>query len=131
MRAIDLRLKDKLFVVVSIDVIRTVNIKTITTKIISDEEEKKYKFSTSHCVILETLSSGYGGESYISPFDSERLKSTRYSGVIFTTLEAAQRHQLRMRKRELKLKLEKFKASRKDYEEFKSKYKNLPASNPA
>lgn len=123
MRAIELRLNDKLFEVVSVDCIRRHSVKEIKT------DSKKDFNGGKTCVFIKT--GDYNSNEYLAKPNAEILVGKQYSSYrLFTTLEAAQKHQLRRRKNEMGVLLNKFKEARTKYEEFKAKYKSLPASKP-
>lgn len=126
MRAIELKLSEKVFQVVSVDIIRQYSIKSINIENVKDVKSK-----TGRGKDVITVKMGDYGDEYLGHPDSHFLIGKK-SGCnkIFTTLEAAQKHQLRRRKKELAKLLEKFKVSRSEYETFKLNYKNKPASNP-
>lgn len=122
MRAIDLKLTDRIYEVISVDTIRT----HIVVKI-SIEDIKGEKGNSVTVISIETNSDML---LYSKP-DSSFITSFKYKSTkVFTTLKCAQKHQLRRRKRERLNLLSEFKEARKRYEDYKLNYKNLPASNP-
>lgn len=120
MRAIEIKITDKLFEVVGYETIREHSVQSIRTG--SDKDFKKGKKS----VVIKSKSD----HEYFADLNSNVFVNIRWNYKLFTTLEAAQKHQLRMRKSELFSLLQNFKKARNKYEEFKQKYKNAPASKP-
>lgn len=122
MRAIDLKLMSEVFHVISSDTIRKHIVKAISLRSIKGENG-----NTQDVVIIEVAE-----ELALSAKPNSSLfVSYKYGSIkVFTTLNHAQKHQLRRRKREQLNLLSEFKKARKEYEDYKLKYKNLPASNP-
>lgn len=119
MRATEIKITDKLYEVVGWTDIRKHPVKLITYGSISDFKRGK------PCIIVKSKSD----HEYLAEPNSNVFTNIRWGYLLFTTLEAAQKHQLRMRKKEEYRKYQAYKKARNEYEEFKREYRNKPASN--
>lgn len=137
MKVRDLKLDSVVYDVVSIDEIRKRIVVGVSKAYMEVKSNHKRKGSNITVTKTKTFSCSFVSAwvndkavKYKGRFSGEIIHSNENGMKCFTTLDAAQRHQLRWRKSVLNKHLDEFKAARSIYEEFKEKYKNLSPSNP-